>query len=242
MSKFIPILSTKRLKPDTLREALLSELAIIDYDFITVSFIAAPVSLEETIAFTSRNAVAAFAMASTDRLHNVYCLSGETLRLAETIPGITIAGTADDALSLAKKIAADGIKKISFVCGRQRRNELPDYLRLQGVKVQEEIVYETIYSGHPVKYIYKGILFFSPSAVESFFQTNILPAGITCFCIGATTAEAAREHTDNPVLSASEPSQEQVLETVKEYFRRNKSKRNHRERTDIDNGSAGIKK
>lgn len=230
-----------------IREALLSGIAIIDYDFITVSFIAAPSALEETIVLTSRNSVAPFALTvqaptNNGRLHTVYCLSGETRALAEIIPGVRIAAVADDALSLAKKIAADGIRKLSFICGRQRRNELPDHLRSQGINVQEEIVYETIHSGHPVKYLYKGVLFFSPSAVESFFQTNILNAGIPCFCIGSTTAEVARQHTDNPVLPAIEPTQEQVLETVREYFKKNKSKRNHRERTGNDNRKAGIKK
>jgi uroporphyrinogen-III synthase len=157
LSKFIPILSTKRLKPDLIREALLSGLAIIDYDFITVSFIETPIAVEGTIIFTSKNAVAAFCKSiqpgiDTDSTYTVYCLSGETLALAQTIPAFTIKGFAGNALSLAKKVAADGVKKINFICGRHRRDELPDHLRLQGIKVREEIVYDTLHSGHPVKY------------------------------------------------------------------------------------------
>ncbi len=41
----------------------------------------------------------------------------------------------------------------------------------------------------------QGLLFFSPSGVESYLQNNRIGAS-WCFCIGNTTASAVRMHTD----------------------------------------------
>lgn len=247
MSKFIPILSTKRLKPDIIRQALLDGLAIIDYDFISISLSmpVEPISLQPILVFTSKHAVQAFVMMQSPALasnaYKAYCLGGETRTTLESIPGIEIIATANDALSLAKKIAEDKVREASFICGHQRRSELPDYLRKQGIKLQEIKLYITQHSGHPVKYVYKAVLFFSPSAVESFFQTNILSEGIPCFCIGETTATAARECTDNTILIAEEASQESIAISVKEYFKTKKYKRNkHRDNTTIDCSTTGV--
>ncbi|HEX2628906.1 MAG TPA: uroporphyrinogen-III synthase [Chitinophagaceae bacterium] len=247
MSKFIPVLSTKRLKPDIIRQALLDGLAIIDYDFISISFSipAEPISFRSAIIFTSKHAVQAFVMMQSpedvSRIYKTYCLDGETRIALESITGIEIIATANDAFSLATKIAEDQIRDASFICGHQRRSELPDHLRKHGVKLQEIKLYHTQHSGHPVKYVYKAVLFFSPSAVESFFQTNILAEGIPCFCIGKTTAAAARECTDNPIIAATETTQESMIASVKEYFKTKKLKRSkHRDNTTIDCSTAGV--
>lgn len=229
MSSFVPILSTKRLRPDILRQALLDNISIIDYDFVAVSFIGTPCHLKETLVFTSRNAVAAFTQAGQPASHNssfrIYCLGGETLSSLGAIPGIRVAATADDARTLAKKIIDDQVKEVSFICGSRRRDDLPELLQHEGINVYEEKVYNTIHTGHPVKHTYKGVLFFSPSAVESFFQTNVLAAGIPCFCIGQTTASIVKEHTDNTIVIAGEVSQESVVKAVKDFFKKNRSKK-----------------
>lgn len=247
MNKFIPILSTKRLKPDIIRQALLDGLAIIDYDFISISFSIPiePVSPKPILIFTSKHSVQAFmtlqSPADTSTTYRAYCLNGETRIAVQSIPGIEIIATANDALSLATKMVEDKVQEASFVCGHQRRSELPDHLRKHGIKLQEIKLYHTQHSGHPVKYVYKAVLFFSPSAVESFFQTNILAESIPCFCIGDTTAAAARECTDNPIVIAEETSQESIAASVKEYFKTKKSKRSkHRDNTTIDCSTTGV--
>jgi uroporphyrinogen-III synthase len=228
LSKFIPILSTKRLRPDVLRQALLDNISIMDYDFVSVSFIGAPVDLKETLVFTSRNAVTAFSQtnqpAGSNTPYKIYCLGGETLSSLGSIPGIKIAATADDAKTLAKRIIDDKVKELSFICGSRRRDDLPELLQHEGINVHEEKVYNTVHTGHPVKHAYKGVLFFSPSAVESFFQTNVLAAGIPCFCIGNTTAAMVKEHTDTTIVIAKEVSQESMVKAVKEYFKKNRLK------------------
>ncbi len=232
MSTHTTILSTKKLKPGVTRQALLAGFTVIDYDFISIVFTGAVEHPGETLVFTSRNAVKAFEVfkeKAGDGLphYKVYCLEGETLQALQEIEGIDIVATAKDALSLAHTIIAGAaVSSVSFICGHQRRDELPGLLSRHGIAVQEMRVYKTLLTGHPVQQAYAGVLFFSPTAVESFFQTNVLAAGVACFCIGGTTAAAVREHTDNPVLTAAATTQESMIEAIQDFFKKNKAKRN----------------
>jgi uroporphyrinogen-III synthase len=61
------------------------------------------------------------------------------------------------------------------------------------------------------------ILFFSPSAVESYLKDNTIKKE-TCFCIGETTAEALHKITKN-IIIAEQPSIEDVIEDVIEEYK-----------------------
>ena len=56
------------------------------------------------------------------------------------------------------------------------------------------------------------MLFFSPSGVESYTLKNDLN-DVTAFCIGKTTAAAAKKYTDSIVI-AKETTIESVLKSV----------------------------
>ena len=60
-----------------------------------------------------------------------------------------------------------------------------------------------------------GVLFYSPSTVESYMQEN--SADKIAFCIGESTASEARKHFKN-VKVANMPSAESLLELVKIYY------------------------
>lgn len=227
------------------RQALLSGLAIIDQDFIKVSFTGCPDKLAGTLVFTSRHAIHAFAEYihkgdSFSQRFSVYCLEDEMPDVLRNVGGIEIVSVAKDTAALANRIIADKqIKDLSFICG-YREHELPDILRQHGIGVQEAKVYEIQHTGQPVKYAYRAVLFFSTCAAESFFQTNILAPGIPCFCSSAATAAIVKEHTENPVIAAAGPAQESMLESLKEFFKKKKSKRNDTsERRDTAGSRAG---
>jgi uroporphyrinogen-III synthase len=63
---------------------------------------------------------------------------------------------------------------------------------------------------------YQALLFFSPSAIESFLRENV-PAEEVVFCIGSTTAEYAKKHFKE-VIEAKVPSVESVLSSLNEYY------------------------
>lgn len=62
-----------------------------------------------------------------------------------------------------------------------------------------------------------GILFFSPSAVESYLKLNTIKDEM-CFCIGETTAEALENKKIKNIIIAVKPSVENVIDEVIEYY------------------------
>ena len=70
-------------------------------------------------------------------------------------------------------------------------------------------VYETILTPYKINFPLDGILFFSPSGVESYLQENKIEDE-NCFCIGNTTAEALKYVTPNRII-ANQPKMESVV-------------------------------
>jgi len=60
-----------------------------------------------------------------------------------------------------------------------------------------------------------GVLFYSPSGIESYLEENTTDK--VAFCIGETTAVEARKHFDK-VEVANMPDVESVLELVNMYY------------------------
>lgn len=126
----------------------------------------------------------------------------------------------ENALLLAQIIARNSdVKSIDFFCGDKALDDLPEYLENKNVRVHKEIVYHTDMVYEQVDSSeFAGIIFLSPSAVFSFFKKNKIAAGIPCFCIGATTAEAVRMRCENPRICAKEPTLKGVVQKIIQHF------------------------
>jgi uroporphyrinogen-III synthase len=123
--------------------------------------------------------------------------------------------TAGSAAELVETIVREGwVKSILFFCGDLRRDELPVRLREAGLDVHEVVVYRTLLTPRKIGREYDGIAFFSPSAVESFFSVNRLPARTALFAIGGTTARAIRQYSDNPVTTSERPEAELLINQI----------------------------
>ena len=72
-----------------------------------------------------------------------------------------------------------------------------------------------MYSPLNVKEQFSGVLFYSPSTIESYLQENSTDK--IAFCIGESTAKEARKHFDN-VQVAKLPTVESVLELVNLHY------------------------
>ena len=175
-----------------------------------------------TVVFTSMNAVEAVAENITDEQPEwiIYCIGNTTRQLVQKYFLFSkIAGTADSAASLAALIAGtSAVEDVSFFCGDQRRDELPEVLRQHGINVNEIVVYQTIPLPHKIKKEYRGILFFSPSAVDSFFTLNKLSSETILFAIGVTTASSIKKYTTNKIIISDQPGKENLYEKMLEYF------------------------
>ncbi len=172
--------------------------------------------LKTTVVFTSMNAVEAV----NDYINevpvrwNIYCIGYTTKELVEKYFGESaVAGTADNATALAQLIIEDGFTdELIFFCGDIHRKELPEVLQQAGIEVTPVIVYHTIEIPRKIIKEYDGILFFSPSAVNSFFSINTVAPHTCIFAIGKTTSETVRQYCSNELIVAKKPSKEKLIE------------------------------
>jgi uroporphyrinogen-III synthase len=173
------------------------------------------------VAFTSANAVAAvIEQLQAAPRWTLYVISGNTWEQAAAFFGDhAIAGIAANGRQLAAKIIADGIQELVFFCGDKRLDVLPETLEQQGIRVRQYVVYTNTPTPVQLTKAYEAVLFFSPTAAESFFSVNQLPDHVPLFAIGSTTAAALGSYCSNPVFTAARPSKASVAATAMHYFK-----------------------
>ncbi|HEY8660429.1 MAG TPA: uroporphyrinogen-III synthase, partial [Hanamia sp.] len=223
-------LSTRPLDKAMVMEAAKNDIIIEEMSFIKTEETVGPSIAKKiqelghqniTTVFTSMNAVEAVGkLMRAETNWKIFCIGNTTKKIVKKIFGEkNIAGTADNADQLAEKIVDDAlIKNIVFFCGDQRRDELPEELKNNGVKVEEIVVYKTIETPHLLSKNYDGILFFSPSAVQSFFTKNSINDKTRLFAIGDTTGRAAQPFTQKPVIIAEMPGKENLVNLAIKHF------------------------
>jgi len=227
----INILSTRPLREEIIADAKDAGIQIDEISFITTEPIQTIEVYEEieqallqsaVVIFTSMNAVEAVAavMNEVQPEWTIYCIGNSTKRLVQEYFGEnSIAGTAGSAAELAELIAEEmPDEMVIFFCGDQRRDELPAILEQNNIKIQEIVVYQTIPLQHVIKKKYAGILFFSPSAVASFFKTNNVTHPTILFAIGSTTAGEIKKYTTNKIIISDEPGKENLVNTAIDFF------------------------
>lgn len=227
----INILSTRPIKAALINEADASGIQVDELSFIETEMIRSVEVQQEienafilstTVVFTSMNAVESVIEELDERQPDwtIYCIGHRTKELVAKYFGEgSIAGTASSAKELAELIIEDDrIDEVFFFCGDQRRDELPVLLRKNDIEVNEIVVYQTIQTPRAIKKEYNGILFFSPSAVESFFSINRLQNGTILFAIGETTAATIKKFTANKIITSEEPGKETLVKQAIEYF------------------------
>jgi len=105
----------------------------------------------------------------------------------------------------------------SFFCGKRRRPEIEAFFSKSEGRLLVHEIYETQLTPKSFNHSFDGILFFSPSAVESYFQTNSWKSRNHGFCIGPTTASALAPFTTSYSV-AKEPTEAQLLLSIQNYY------------------------
>jgi uroporphyrinogen-III synthase len=236
MQNRVQILSTKKLLPSVINWATEKNIDITEKEFITIKPLVTkelneqimPIILDPkkpAVIFTSANAVDVIKkyLHQHDTFYvpgwHIYCLAGKTKdALHSYFSRSKIIDTGKNSTELAQRIIDAGVKEIIFFCGNKRRNELPDILKNVGIRVKEIVVYETVKTPVISTQDFDGILFFSPSAIKSFFSVNQLSKKSVCFAIGKTTADELKEYTSNEIVISEFPIEGLMLETVNFYF------------------------
>ncbi len=217
MSKTTTILSTKKLTLAQKELIINGGLSLVEYDAIKIELLTIRDKVEIPHAiFTSKNAVKAV-LNSKIKIQNCYCVGENTRKLLEENQQNVIE-TARNATELAEKLV-DRYKNNSFLffCGNLRRNELPDFLTQNEVDYKEQIVYKTHPSLKEFNRSFDGVLFFSPSAIQSFVLENSIENSVA-FCIGDTTASEANKHNASIVVAKKSTIENVIVQAVK-YFK-----------------------
>jgi uroporphyrinogen-III synthase len=240
----IHILSTKLLPEQLIKDASAQGFVVDAFSFISTEPVAdkdlgrniRDLGLKPLVAvFTSVNAVEAVKRwLDAPPAWRIFCIGSATRRsVGEYFGKGAIAGTAGSAETLAATIsrwdiastaAGDLGREIFFFCGDHRREELPFRLHRDGFHVNEWIVYRTILTPQKTERVYDGIVFFSPTGVESFFSVNTVDKKTRLFAIGETTAAAISVWCVNPVVTSGTPEKGALIQQMMEHFQSKKNK------------------
>jgi uroporphyrinogen-III synthase len=227
----IEILSTRPVDAAQVKTALRRNIGIDVLSFIETTAIQDIETQQEIEWASTENAIVVFtSMNAVDAVvemldgfvpeWQIYCMGHTTKQLiTEYFGEQSIAGVGDNASELADEILENEEPgSVIFFCGNRRREELPGKLKSNNIDVTEIIVYETTLIEHTIEKKYNGILFFSPSAAESFFRKNTLGESTIVFAIGDTTAKAVHKYCVNKIVTAIQPGKDELMQQAIDYF------------------------
>lgn len=217
------ILSTKILSVSQRELLLNANQNFVEYNAINIEFL--PFEIDESCdyyLFTSQNGVNAF-LNNNDRSNltekKAFCVGEKTKNLLEQNE-LKVVEIAQNSLKLGQ-IIEKRYQKSSFLIfsGNLRRRELFDVLINNNIRYKEVHSYNTHLNYKEYNRIFDGVLFFSPSGVQSFVKENQLNNS-WAFCIGETTAAEAKKYT-NQIIITNKPTIENVLVQAIKHFRSN---------------------
>lgn len=222
MSATIRILSTKELQQNQKKYLLNAGFSVVEADFITTKSLplSSTLNINQALIFTSQNAVHAvlkFEKLTDLKTKQVFCVGVKTKNLLEE-NGFQVeayAGYAEDLAEIISLVYAH--QTYTFFSGNLRRDVLPEKLKEAGISFNEVEVYQTLLTPQKISAKLDGILFFSPSGVESYLKENTITQEYA-FCIGHTTAETANRLGIKNIITANQPSVENVIIQCINYF------------------------
>jgi uroporphyrinogen-III synthase len=222
MDNLKSILSTKTLTAEQRRAFIDAGIDILEEDFIEIENNTFELNnIKDNLIFSSQNAVLSL-MEQPDweklKTKTVFCVGIKTKELLEQNE-FKVDVYMDYASELAEIIALIYSEEtFTFFSGNLRKETLPEALKNAKITFNEIEAYQTKLTPFKISAEEKfdGILFFSPSGVESYLTHNKIKSE-TCFCIGETTASALQKITKN-IIIAENPSVEDVIESCIEKY------------------------
>ena len=218
------ILSTKTLSDEQRQAFLDANFDLLEQDFIEIKNNLFELNeINTNLIFSSQNAVLSLIEQNgweVLKTKNVFCVGIKTKELLEQ-NGFKVDVYMDYASELAEIITLIYNKEsYTFFSGNLRMETLPNALKREGITFNEIEVYQTKLAPFKISEQEKfdGILFFSPSAVESYLTNNKIKKE-TCFCIGTTTAKALELNKVKNIVIAKIPTVDDVIVEVIEYYK-----------------------
>lgn len=221
MGDAVRILSTKKLLPNQKQFLLNAGFSVVEADFIeTKSNDFELKNVNDTLIFTSQNGLQSILQhpkCEELKSKKVFCVGLKTKALLEE-NGFKVEAYTGYAADLAEIITlVYPNENYTFFSGNLRRDTLPEALKEAGIKFNEIEVYQTLLTPQKIDSKVDGILFYSPSGVESYLKKNKISKEIV-FCIGETTAEAASQFGIKNIVIANQPTIENtIIQCINEF-------------------------
>lgn len=214
------ILSTKKLLSNQRQFLLNAGLAVVEADFISITnnqFIIE--NINTNLIFTSQNGFKSFLEnpeSASIQHKKVFCVGIKTKELIEK-NGFKVTAYTDYATDLANIICNEYTNEnFTFFSGSLRHNTLPNAMKEANITFNEIEVYKTFLTPYKINTPLQGILFYSPSGIESYLKENSITTE-TCFCIGTTTAAALKNITQNIVIAKKQTVENVIIQAIKFY-------------------------
>jgi len=210
----VTVISTKKLTP-TQQELLLNTgLGLVHYNALRVETLAIAQNegFTKNIIITSQNALNALNTLKPGD-HVIYCVGSKTAQQV-ALRGFNIVHAAVNAAALAQHITSlsQVTSNYTYLCGDNRRDELPAALLAAKIDFKEVKVYRTTMVERPYRRIFAAVLCYSPRGVIAFAKAN--PKQTNCaICIGKTTATEAQNYFKR-VITATIPTVENTIITA----------------------------
>ncbi|MEL6918055.1 MAG: hydroxymethylbilane synthase [Bacteroidota bacterium] len=213
----VQVYSTKKLSQEQLQR-FHSTIRVQSDDFIKISLSRISPNLIKqdirNVIISSKNAVASLLTNFSPeelKFKNIYCVGRKTKRAVEQKIG-KVTHYENNSKKLADYLVEymEGLEAIYF-CGNLRLNDLPEILSTNNITVKEIEAYTTKLAPKPIDEGVTGIMFYSPSTIESYLQRY--KADKIAYCIGETTAKTARKYFTD-VRVAKVPTAESMIDLV----------------------------
>lgn len=203
------VLSTKILSPSQQSHLMLAGIELVQYSAISIFPKVFQVPQKITKAIVTSHNAAKQLMASKISANLWYCVGEKTkaLLLKNNQKVVKMAQNASKLADFIVKTSKN--EDFIFFCGNRKRDELPDILNRNNVSCKLIEIYQTRLNPQTITGSFDAVLFFSPSAVQSYFSKNTV-GEIHAYCIGRTTANEVIKHSNN-VIIAENPTVESVL-------------------------------
>ena len=216
------LLSTKILPKDFRDLLLMHQFSLVEQSFIKITPLENPKidTIFDALIFTSKNAVeTVFSSPKIIKMIEgkvAYCVGKKTAMLLDK-NGQKVLKIVKNSSELALFLSKNNkYQSFSYFCGKLRIPDLENILSANGIKIQPIEVYDTQLKNQRVKGHFDGILFFSPSGVRGYAQSNGFE-NTHSFCLGPSTAKEVALYTDDYTI-AKEPNESQLLLSIKNHI------------------------
>ena len=215
------IFSSKLLSPGQ-KDLFNNSLKVESSDFVKTSANRIkPVLLKaahKNVVITSKNGVDAIlnnCPVEDLNFETIYCVGRRTKRLIEQKIG-PVKHSEKNAKALANYLVEyiEGTE-VTYFCSAIRMDDLPTVLKENNINVKEIEAYSTKLEAPKLENTIEGVMFYSPSTIQSFLQKNT--PDCIAYCIGESTAREAKKYFKD-VRVAKIPTVESVIELVNQNY------------------------